>query len=503
MLPGVDGLTLCFEWRQRGITTPILMLTALDTTADKVTGLEMGADDYLVKPFAFEELVARIRSLLRRPREALPAELVAGDLTLDPVSRTVHRGDRPIDLTPKEFALLELLMRHPGQVLTRDQIITNVWDDEFDSFSNVLDVHIANLRHKIRSGLDDLIETVRGVGYRIRTMKARASRPDVFSRASLRLAALFGAIALALVVASSALIFATVTSDLHDAIDLKVPNEKLERQLVSQAIDNIRRRIVIVDGVVIVAIGVLGLWYARRTLRPIRAAYTAQKRFIADASHELRTPLAILKTDVDVALWDEEAVRLLGPALDRDREEIDRMAAMVDDLLLLSRIDARQAETHLAPVDLGALVDHAVDKLRPLAVRRGVTLAVAAHGVATVQGDAAHLERALLNVVKNAVEHSPRGGTVTVAMTTGGAGVSVSVMDEGGGLTDEERDHVFDRFYRTDSSRSRRGGTGLGLSIAQWVARQHGGGIDAVSAPGQGTTMTMSLPLARRSSSSS
>ena len=272
---------------------------------------------------------------------------------------------------------------------------------------------------------------------------------------------------------------------------------------MSQAIDNIRRRIVIVDGVVIVAIGVLGLWYARRTLRPIRAAYTAQKRFIADASHELRTPLAILKTDVDVALWDEEAVRLLGPALDRDREEIDRMAAMVDDLLLLSRIDARQAETNLAPVDLGALVDHAVDKLRPLAVRRGVTLAVAAHGVATVQGDAAHLERALLNVVKNAVEHSPRGGTVTVAMTTGGAGVSVSVMDEGGGLTDEERDHVFDRFYRTDSSRSRRGGTGLGLSIAQWVARQHGGGIDAVSAPGQGTTMTMSLPLAKRSSSSS
>ena len=169
MLPGVDGLTLCFEWRQRGITTPILMLTALDATADKVTGLEMGADDYLVKPFAFEELVARIRSLLRRPREALPAELVAGDLTLDPVSRTVHRGDRPIDLTPTEFALLELLMRHPGQVLTRDQIITNVWDNEFDSFSNVLDVHIANLRHKIQSGLDDLIETVRGVGYRIRT----------------------------------------------------------------------------------------------------------------------------------------------------------------------------------------------------------------------------------------------------------------------------------------------------------------------------------------------
>jgi two-component system OmpR family response regulator len=169
MLPGVDGLTLCRELRARGAGVPVLMLTARDSTADKVTGLDSGADDYLVKPFAFAELLARMRTLLRRPRQALPSALRVGELMLEPSSRLVQRGDEPIGLSAKEFALLELFMRNAGKVLTRDHILDHAWDEEFDSFSNVVDVYIARLRKKLdRSGEPSLFQAVRGVGYVLR-----------------------------------------------------------------------------------------------------------------------------------------------------------------------------------------------------------------------------------------------------------------------------------------------------------------------------------------------
>ncbi|MGZ4200202.1 MAG: response regulator transcription factor [Thermoleophilia bacterium] len=169
MLPGLDGFALCRDLRDHGLTVPVLMLTARDSTDDKVTGLDAGADDYLVKPFAFEELLARVRTLLRRPRHALPATLVAGDLVLDPVARVVRRSGEQLELTAKEFALLELLMRHRGEVLSRERILDHVWDDEFDASSNVVDVHLKNLRRKIDPpGGPSLLLTMRGVGYCLR-----------------------------------------------------------------------------------------------------------------------------------------------------------------------------------------------------------------------------------------------------------------------------------------------------------------------------------------------
>ena len=169
MLPGMDGFALCRELRERGFTVPILMLTARDATADKVTGLDSGADDYLVKPFAFAELLARIRTLLRRPRAALPPTLEVGDLELDPAAREARRGGQALTLSAKEFGLLELFMRHPGQVLSRDHILDHIWDEEFDSFSNIVDVYVARLRRKIdEPGAPSRIGTVRGAGYVLR-----------------------------------------------------------------------------------------------------------------------------------------------------------------------------------------------------------------------------------------------------------------------------------------------------------------------------------------------
>ena len=168
MLPSMDGLTVCRQLRAKGFTMPILILTARDTLTDKVTGLDSGADDYLVKPFAILELSARLRALARRESPGKTAQWIVGDLVLDPATKRAKRGERLIELTAKEYSLLETLMRHRDQVLTRDQIIEHVWDIDFDAESKLIEVYIHALRQKIDEGQSEkLIQTVRGLGYRI------------------------------------------------------------------------------------------------------------------------------------------------------------------------------------------------------------------------------------------------------------------------------------------------------------------------------------------------
>lgn len=168
LLPKVDGLSVLKDLRQRGFQTPVLLLTARDTVQDRVLGLDAGADDYLIKPFDFTELLARLRALLRRPPLQVDVVLQVGDLEMDTVQRWVKRGDRPIDLSPREFSLLEYLMRHPNQVLSRTQIAQHVWSFDFYGDFKVIDVYIGYLRRKIdRDAPYSLIHTVRGVGYRM------------------------------------------------------------------------------------------------------------------------------------------------------------------------------------------------------------------------------------------------------------------------------------------------------------------------------------------------
>lgn len=168
MLPGLNGFEVCRQLRALGHHMPILMLTARDTLPDKVQGLDSGADDYLVKPFAIEELTARLRALARRDSPDKRATLSIADLTLDPATKLARRGVTLIELTAKEYALLETLMRHPQQILSRNQIIEHVWNMEFDSGSKLIEVYISNLRKKIDEGHPvKLIHTVRGLGYRL------------------------------------------------------------------------------------------------------------------------------------------------------------------------------------------------------------------------------------------------------------------------------------------------------------------------------------------------
>jgi two-component system OmpR family response regulator len=169
MLPDLDGFEVCRQLRDRGRWAPILMLTARDGVDDRIRGLDAGADDYLVKPFSFAELFARLRALLRRGVGERPSVLVSGDLTLDPSAHRVRRGDADIELTAKEFALLEYFLRHPGVVLSRTRLIEHVWDFAFAGDSNVVDVYVRYLREKVdRPFGRDSIQTVRGSGYRLR-----------------------------------------------------------------------------------------------------------------------------------------------------------------------------------------------------------------------------------------------------------------------------------------------------------------------------------------------
>ncbi len=166
MLPGHDGIAVCRELRAGGCWSPVLFLTARDGIADRIRGLDVGADDYLIKPFDFGELVARLRALLRRGARERPAVLIAGDLEVDPAARTVTRAGRLVSLTAREFSVLEVLVRHAGEVVTRTTLLEHVWDQHYAGSGNVVDVYIGYLRRKLEQPFGrPLIRTVRGAGY--------------------------------------------------------------------------------------------------------------------------------------------------------------------------------------------------------------------------------------------------------------------------------------------------------------------------------------------------
>jgi len=169
MLPGIDGLEVCHRLREAGVWSPILMLTARDAIRDRVAGLDRGADDYLTKPFSFAELLARLRAVVRRGKPERPVELTVGELRLDPATRQARRGEAEVDLSAREFALLETFMRRPGEVLSRFQLLEHVWNYDYENRSNVVDSYIRFLREKVDRPFGvESIETVRGAGYRLR-----------------------------------------------------------------------------------------------------------------------------------------------------------------------------------------------------------------------------------------------------------------------------------------------------------------------------------------------
>jgi heavy metal sensor kinase len=227
------------------------------------------------------------------------------------------------------------------------------------------------------------------------------------------------------------------------------------------------------------------------------ASFQRQRQFTADASHELRTPLTAIKGQAEVALQKDREPEAYRRVLEAINEEVDRMIRLTAGLLTLARADAGQGQLTLEQVDLAGIVAAAAGQVRPAAGRQGVRLEVAAGPAATLKADKDLLIQLLLNLLDNAVKHTPAGGTVTVGWQAGDGTVALRVTDTGAGIAPEHLPHIFDRFYRADSARSRaQGGAGLGLSICRWIAEAHGGAISAESAEGRGSAFIVRLPLA-------
>ena len=326
---------------------------------------------------------------------------------------------------------------------------------------------------------------------------AERGGPDVFARAQLRLALLFATLVIVIVVVTSILLYFTVKSDLSALVQRGDGGGETEQEYVTRRLGALRWQVVAADAVIVVVIGAAGLFYARRTLKPIRDNVAAQKRFVADASHDLRTPLAIMKSEFEVALRRPGVGETARPVLASGLEEVDRMSGMVDDLLTLSRIDAHQEPLTREPLDLAALARATAGELATLAAAAGVEVRPGGEETLVALGDEGHVRRALRNVVRNAVEYSPRGSAVEVEVGRAAAGARVVVVDHGAGMPPEVLEHVFDRFYRADAARARdRGGSGLGLAIASWALDGMGGDLSIESEVGAGTRVTLSLPVA-------
>jgi heavy metal sensor kinase len=225
-------------------------------------------------------------------------------------------------------------------------------------------------------------------------------------------------------------------------------------------------------------------------------AFRREQQFTADASHELRTPLSVIRTQTELALDRPREAEYDRRVLSSIREESERLGRLVEDLLVLARADAGQTLT-LAPLDLQDLVSEAGARMAPRAHAHGVQLSVTVEDVGAVSGDAAWLTQMLLNLLGNALRHTPSGGRVSLELRSAPRAAIVSVSDSGEGIAPEHLPHLFERFYRADTSRSQdAGGVGLGLAISHWIVRAHGGTISVASEPRQGATFTVTLPCA-------
>lgn len=328
-----------------------------------------------------------------------------------------------------------------------------------------------------------------------------APRSEAYWVAARRLALLFAAIVLVLMLTSTGLIYSSFNRDLHDFYDQRVLNEARERELVADALADLRRQVLILDGLVFAVVGVFGLWYARRVMRPIDEALESQRRFIANASHELRTPLAIMRADLEVARGDPADVGELLRSIDGGIEEVDRMSGIVADMLMLSRIDAHEERLELRSVELSDLLEATLAKLQAFVAERGVRLERGgARGDVHATIDPERLQRALFNLLKNAVEHSPPDACVTASLATDGERARFLVVDEGPGIAAADLQRVFERFHRGRGGHPGDSGSGLGLPIARWIAAAHGGSLELADGPGGGTAATLIIPLHRASS---
>ena len=607
-LPDLDGFEVARRLRKRGATLPILMLTARDAVASRVQGLDAGADDYLVKPFAYEELAARLRALSRRPSPRQTPNLQAGPIELDeaahrvtrrwprrrpraarvrrprvppaapgpgPVARpaarlrlAIRRGsdaqhgrglhphpareagpgrrglgrDRPRRRLPDPPGLSEMSvaaappMSTDSALLRRTRLRLMLWSGGLTLVVLVIlggVVYVTVSRALAAGGTAVLQDRATDVAHFV-AGPAPGPRPgrspigvSFGGRGSGTLAivvqpdgtvqgldeddAVEGLPDEAGIAAAQAGRTDVRTADVEE-IPVRILSQPVARddgvyvvQIVGERLSEQRLldalTIALVGGglaALLLACGV-GYVYAGRALVPIRdamgrrdEALLRQREFTANASHELRTPLTVIRASVDDLRRNRtQRVADVGDALEDIEVEVGHVTALVDDLLLLARTDAGALELHLEPIDLADIAAEAAGALTATAAERQVAIVVDPRP-APMSGDALRIRQLVTILIDNAVRHSPPGGEVLVTVRSEAASVSLQVDDAGRGIRPDERQLVFERFWRADDAPQ--GGTGLGLAIAAWIVAQHGGLIEALDAPHGGARFRARMP---------
>jgi DNA-binding response OmpR family regulator/signal transduction histidine kinase len=560
-LPDGDGLRLVQRLRAARDSTPVIAVTARDGIDDRVRGLNSGADDYLVKPFAQEELVARLRAILRRPGTVLAQRLTVGRLSMDTSTGETFVDDQALAVPRRERAVLELLLRRAGRVVQRGTIENGAYGFNEEPTSKVVEAQVSRLRRRLAQAIEGaLARQENGL---------LALRPDP---------ALFAVVAAApglryvvvdaasgrVVTGSSASLVGALGADQtnpEQPVPASVPapgggSEKVTTSNVETPAGPIRLLSTggygpsadllewasheighdLLPFLVPLFVGTLIIapLTVRRGLAPLRAlsaqagqieprassgrlgaegvpaeilplvravnlalqrldeGFQLQRRFTANAAHELRTPLALLRARIDGLGAIEGAEGL--------KQAIDRMAHLVDQLLSVARLEARQIAAD-QPVEMVALARNVLADLAPLAIARGREVELnAATGVAWVTGNGAVLGEALRNLVENALVASRPGETVELCVADAGQlGVTIEVRDRGPGVPEADRKRIFEPFWR--NAAGRHGGTGLGLAIVAESMALHGGTVTVETRRGGGAVFRLTLPAYERSTS--
>ena len=313
----------------------------------------------------------------------------------------------------------------------------------------------------------------------------------MFFKARIKLTALYVLIVVLIVCGFSLFLYQNIRTNLQDADQENFADFEHQQVFIEHTLDGTQNNIILADIIIIVLAAGMSYMLAGRTLKPIQLSLEAQRAFAANASHELRTPLAVMKNDIEVLLRSKHHISDQEAAtLHSNLEEIARMSGIVEDLLLLARSD-NQKIPEFSRIDLSQLLQSVVSKMRPLTERKGVMLSYIPTGSLFVNGSAHHLERAVLNIIQNSLEHTPKGGSITIVTTSDTKMVYIKFIDTGFGIDAQDLPQVFTRFHKGDTS----AGTGLGLAIVKEIVEEHKGSVSINSIKGKGTTVMVSIPL--------
>lgn len=621
MMPRMDGFSLLAQMRESGNETPVIFLTAKDSVPDRVRGLDAGADDYLVKPFSFDELLARLRVVMRKRGGSATNVFTVADLTVDTASHHVTRGGRTIALSAKEFALLEYMIRNRGVVLSRERIENHLWNYDYSGGSNVVDVYMSYLRRKIDADYPTkLIHTV--WGRRLGPAGGNMKRPSLKLRITGWFALMMFVIE-ALVLAFLLAVNGTVATNdpearlvrmvehnanrvkynnrqfrfsrihynrsgvytvLYDAdgnvlqgtfpaeftpaeplplgsetvrlvdcgdneyyvydvrVDMMVGSVWLRGVIDADANGGVMRVILPLAWSLLPVLLVLsvigGYFIASRALRPVRQltatanaisdgqdlkariglphtsgsdeiyqlsasfdnmfdrlerSFEAEQRFTSDASHELRTPTTVILAACEDARKNAQTPADYQAALDVIDRQAHKMSALIRSMLEITRLDQGTQKVNWEYADLSDLVTVICDE-QAMVARRGIRISCAAEPGIFIDMDVFLISRVVQNLLDNAFKFGVDGGWIHVALRRTAAGAELTVQDNGIGISQENLDKIWQRFYQADPSRQENAGLGLGLSMVQQIVTLHGGTVAVTSAPGHGTTFTVTLP---------